>query len=574
MIKPSEPSEMSTGFFFVCDIENNPDGSVISIDSAWRGDDKNIVHVLHRTWEAWIAWLLPLAESDKRFRTVYAHNGGGWDWLSLAHYLLTRKDKPKGQVISAACAASKMITMTCKFAKKLSIHFADSLQLLRSSLDALGKKFVGRGKVYTGGKLPHEMPWDDMIDYQRWDTELLLLVMESALDIVRDKVAKIDSFGYTIGSTAMKVFKTIGNFDPITVPWNPVEKEFFRRGYTGGRVEVFQRGYFPAMNVYDINSLYPHAMLTTEVPTSDRVSEVSEIQPSDVGIYEVEFSQYNRDIVAVLTQGGGGVYEGTGVYFSPELHLLREVDPNAKISVVKGYKFVDTGKVFCEYVNRLYALRLSDPDGPLSLLCKFLLNSLYGKFGQKAERDTIVQFDNLEDMIHLIPEDGESDLIPLSLEYGIYKLTVESDCKFEHVGIAGMITSAARVSLYRGIQAAGKRLIYCDTDSVHCTGKLPDGIVNKKTLGLFKHEFTGEGVYCGKKLYGLRDKGKGVEKIRAKGVSVGGNNGCRLTFDSLCGVARGETFTAEFSQPTTARQTFAITPPCVFRKKTRKLRVT
>lgn len=583
MIKPLRACDKASGFFFVCDIENNPDGSVISIDSAWRNDTHVIEHVLHDTWEAWIDWLIPMARNDKRFRTVYAHNGGGWDWLSLASYLVTDGQR-KRQTITVACAASKMITMTVKFADQFSIHFCDSLQLLRSSLDKLGKSFVGRGKIDTGGLLPHQMERVKMLEYQRGDTELLLLVLEKALELIREKVAKIDTFGFTVGSTAMKVFKTMALKEPISIPWNPIEREFFREGYTGGRVEVFAHGHYERVRVYDVNSLYPYAMLTTDVPLSDRTMETTTINEGCVGVFRITFRQHRKDIPAVLTKGGKGIYAGSGVYFSPEILLLREVDPQAEIEVEKGYEFVDTGKVFQDYVNSLYALRLADPDGPLSLLCKYLLNSLYGKFGQKTEREQIVCFNDLEEIANMIPDEGESP-VPINEEKGIYKLVKEQACAFEHIGIAGMITATARVILFRGILAAGSgAVIYCDTDSVHTTGEMPPEMTGKK-LGQFKLEFDGEGVYCGKKLYGLRDNhGRSIPrqypacdraaKIRAKGVSVGGHNGCRLSFADLCRISRGEKYEAKFSQPTTALQTFGLKPPCVFSVRTRTLKVT
>lgn len=576
MIKPMKPSDIAKNNFVVCDIENNPDGSVLSIDTLWR-ENGEMVHIMHETWEQWIDWLVPKAKSDDKFRMIYAHNGGGWDWLSLAHYLLTT-GRRKRQTITASTAASKMITMSVKIENKCTINFADSLQLLRSSLDKLGRKFCGRGKIDTGGLLPHEMERGKMLEYQRGDTELLLEVLERALDLIREHVAQIDCFGMTVGSTAMKVFKTIGITQPISIPWCPLQRAFFRQGYTGGRVEVFQYGEFDDVSVYDINSLYPYAMLTTDVPLSDRTAPMFELVPGSVGVVEIEWSQSNRDIIPILTQNGVGSYEGTGTYFTQELHTLKALDPEAKIIIKSGYRFLDIGKVFQDYVNRLYAVRLTDPDGPLSLLCKYLLNSLYGKFGQKTLREQILCFNSMEDIPdELLPEPGSetaSKLTPINDEYGIFKVELERECKFEHIGIAGSITSAARSFLAKAIVAAGrKRVLYCDTDSVHMLGELPADFIGKK-LGQFKLEFgPGRAVYCGKKLYALQSK-NGEEKLRAKGVSIGGRNGTKLTFDGFRRMARGESIICDFKQPTTALQVFSLKNPCVFGDRKRTLKVT
>lgn len=578
MIKPLAPSDIGVGHFVVCDIENMPDGSVISIDTAWRCDQtQKIQHKLHFNWADWWDWLLTVANDDKRFRRIYAHNGGGWDWLSLAHYLL-REGRKKRQVVSASLAASKMITMSVQITKQFTIDLCDSLPLLRSKLHDLGLKLVGRGKIDTGGLLPHQLPLDKCLEYQRGDTELLLEVLERTLELIREHVAPVAKLDMTIGATAMKVFRTIGGFQPISIPLDPELKAFLRAGYAGGRVEVFKYGYFPTVNVYDVNSLYPSVMVSSKVPTSDYTLRTIDYSPGDVGCYAIKYCQRRRDIPAVLTWGGKGQYEGTGNYFTPEIDLLLEVDPAAEITFIDGHVFIDKAYIFQDYVNRLYALRLSDPDGPISLICKFLLNSLYGKFGQKPERTGIICFDSLDDVTKFIPETGASDLTPLFEEdYGIYELKTERQAGFEHLGIAGMITSGARATLFRGLLAAGTdNVIYCDTDSVHTKGQLPPEMVHTNALGKFKREFTGEGVYAAKKLYGLRaaesEGKKGKEKIRAKGVSVGGDNGFNLSFDGLCRIAGGEKIIAEFKQPGTAKQTFKMGQPCTFKSRTRTLR--
>lgn len=575
MINPIDESDACDDRFVVCDIENNPDGSVISIDTAWRNDDGEIAHLLHFTWRAWTEWLLPLARKDERYRKIYAHNGGGWDWLSLAHYLLT-DGRRKGTVLYCNRCGSKAITLTIQhqtgegksgdIRNRFSVTLCDSLQLLRSSLDEISRKFLGEGKADTGGKLPHELPLAEMLAYQRKDTELLLRVLEKAIHLVRDNVAKIKSFSVTIGSTAMRIFRTIGVTTPIVTPHDEKLKAFLRRGYTGGRVEVFERGEHQGVNVYDINSLYPSAMLSADVPTSDRTIVASEFDPSGEGVYEIEFTQENRSIPACLTWGGKGIYSGSGVWYSPEIRLA--IQHGVSIRVLNGYRFLDCGKLFDSYVNKLYTLRLQDKAGPLGLMCKFLLNSLYGKFAQKSEREMLCQFSDMRDIPgRYLPEDSEAPQIEvINREHGIYSIPVKTEASFEHVGIAGIITSESRRLLYDGLLAANSgsnRLLYCDTDSVHMVGRLPDEIVSPSHLGRFKHEFKGSGVYCGKKLYGLRD-GNGGEKVRAKGVSVGGSNGCKLSYADLCSIAAGESVQREFKGGTTCLDVFKLqAPPCV-----------
>lgn len=599
MIQPSKPKPAKPDFV-VTDIENWPDGKILSINTCWRhAETRAFEHYHCASWFEWWGWLIERAETDQRFRTIYAHNGGGWDWLSLIDYLLT-DGHGEFRSISINAAGSKVVTAKVKVNDRISIALCDSLQLMRSSLEKLAPKFTGKNKVDLCGKLPHEIYLENpdlFARYERADVELLIEIMENALKIVREHIAEIDTFGYTIGSTALKVFRTVGLNETISIPVDEKLKGFLREGYTGGRVECFAPGIYESVKVYDINSLYPYAMLMSPVPTSDRgfwTGENYEVKPGDVGAFRIAFKQTRRDLPPVLTQNGVGIYEGEGVYYAPEIILLKEIDPDCPIKTIEGFCFLDSALLFGPFVNRLYTLRKTDRDGPLGELCKFLLNSLYGKFGQHSERETAIAINDANDYIDAIYDGAEirplnasagllletfgqtRDEIGFENECPIFGITRETGCNFEHVGIAATITSAARCFLYRGILAAGhENVVYCDTDSVHTLGALPAHMVGGE-IGQFKLE-TPEGktagAYAGKKLYALR-YASGSEKVRAKGVSVGGRNGALLCYGDLCRICNGESYKVAFRQPTTLIELFSGKPSCVFQNRSRTLRKT
>lgn len=578
MLSPLKPVEESSASFVVCDIENTPDGAVIDIDTCWRDDDTGkMLHVLHSTWAEWFAWIKPRARKWEKFRTVYAHNGGGWDWLSLADELLNKLTTEKDGV-AAIVAGSSMVVLSVRVNKHFTLRLCDSLQLLRSGLEKLGQSFLGVGKVDLGGKLPHEIKAVEesrYYEYLRGDTETLLQVLEKALETLREHVAKIDNFGVTIGATAMKVFRTVGIETPISIPWEGKLKDLLRNGYKGGRVECFRPGVYgppetPPINVYDINSLYPSVMVANLMPISDRGKWTTEINPLGVGCYHCTVRQMKTDIPAVMMKGGVGAYEVEGTFYTPELRLLKQVDKHARITVHEGFEFFDTAFIFRDYVDRLYRLRLENPETPLSLICKILLNSLYGKFAQNARREQLIQVEDFDTIYAMIR--GNAKLKPLDDDRGIFLAVQDSECAFEHVGIAGTITSHARVSLYKGLLHAHDGLVYCDTDSVHTLQPFPDSIVDVG-LGQWKKEFAGSGAYAGKKLYALRDAG-GVEKVRAKGVSVGGRNGATLNYADMCRIVGGDEIRCEFQRPATVRDVFRGKKPCQFGPKHRTVKRT
>src|SRR5690606_29953761 len=102
VLKPLSPNPDYEAAFVVADIENRSDGSLIVVDVCWR-EAGEIIHEDFSTWEAFWKWIIRNARNDSRFRTIYAHNGGGWDWLSLSAYLL-REGKDKRQSLTAITA--------------------------------------------------------------------------------------------------------------------------------------------------------------------------------------------------------------------------------------------------------------------------------------------------------------------------------------------------------------------------------------------------------------------------------------------------------------------------------------
>lgn len=540
---------------------------MLAIGASYRiSENAPIEHRRFDNWADYFDWLVNQAEMHERFRTVFSHNGGGWDWHGLALWLSAHRSS--FEVMHISRAQSKIITMTVKVrssddqSDRFNIVFADSLYLLRSSLHKLGDVFFKEGKteadiesVWTAWRKNKKR----FYAYLCQDCGLLLRVLEKALDIIREHIAKIDSLGITIGGTAMKVFRT-GFLDrDLKVPTDSDLKKFLRLGYRGGRVEVFRVGEFSPVNVYDVNSLYPAAMIASPVPVSDRMILKFAYEKKEMGVWKIHYHQFNRNRLPVMMDNKGhGSYRGTGIFFSPEIELLKSVDPSAEIHTEYGYVFPDVDFIFKEYVTSLYNLRLSNPGGPISELCKYLLNSLYGKFGQRGERERLVIFADNADYLKA-KEDGRN-VEMIAPDSPFFAEVFYQPAQFEHVGIAGVITSQARVMLYRYLNLLPKeKIIYCDTDSIHTTGTLPSECVSPTELGKVKKEFTGDGIYCGKKLYALRDS-SGV-KLRAKGVTLFDpskpdktKHGAKLNYEDYRKMLNGEKIRCEFSQPNTIIQ--------------------
>jgi hypothetical protein len=397
--------------------------------------------------------------------------------------------------------------------------------------------------------------------YARKDTEILYRTIVAFSDIVYERIAHINRIGLTLPSTALKAFQT-GYLDRnIRIPENAADKEILREGYHGGRVEVFKAGYYPTVYVYDFNSLYPAVMATTPVPVSGQAIRTQTFHRGKSGCYRLRFRQLDRNKLPLLLHKGIGVYEGEGVYFEPEIRRL--LDSGGEVEIIDGVFFRDSDVIFKAWVDKLYSLRMEDKDSPLGNACKLLMNSLYGKFGQKPERMKTLKA-GVEEIKQAVKAGKVVDCI--SPKHSLYRISEEMETEFEHVGIAGTITSEARARLWEAFNAG---VVYCDTDSVHTTIPKPH---NETQLGSLKLEYEGEGVYVGKKLYALRNANG--EKVKAKGIRVGGDNGFSLDFDSLATLLDGAKIACSFRTANTPKSVLKGKAACTFVSRTRTIRKT
>ena len=63
-----------------------------------------------------------------------------------------------------------------------------------------------------------------------------------------------------------------------------------------------------------------------------------------------------------------------------------------KFEIIRGYTF-EQQILFKEYVDTMYSIRTQyNKSHPMNLIAKLLMNSLYGKFGQRQESSIVETF--------------------------------------------------------------------------------------------------------------------------------------------------------------------------------------
>jgi G:T-mismatch repair DNA endonuclease (very short patch repair protein) len=173
-------------------------------------------------------------------------------------------------------------------------------------------------------------------------------------------------------------------------------------------------------------------------------------------------------------------------------------------------------------------------NAPRRQMSKILLNSFWGKFGQKEER-TEVEFvkslerlnelvfsDNLYEVRHASPT-SESEV------YVVFKKLHARPNPKSNIFIAAITTAHARLHLYQFIERLDDRVVYTDTDSVVFThqpgqyipplGPFLGDLTNEVPHGSTMVEFT----TCGPKNYAYtlcNQKGELSQVVKVKGLRL------------------------------------------------------
>jgi hypothetical protein len=437
------------------------------------------------------------------------------------------------------------------------IYLRDSLNLFPMPLDAIGKA-LGFNKLKTPAKFKiHPNTEHDirkLIDQNDFDSlhEIYGLSKEDIedflspnfnrsitqedieycirdCDILYNAIEYIQNFlsqfnirlRSTLGSNALAIFLTmhadkkyfkVSGYDFL-----------FRNSYYGGRTELFIP-YGENLYYYDFNSLYPSVMyleqfpdpesLTfTNKPTIDLIFEYE--GTSYVQVYVPEYLDYPPLPVKLDNKLIFPVGTFKGWYNHNELRMA--VKYGAKIlNVYKTVYATRTVNYFKEYISTLYSLRKmynEQNNKIMSLICKLLMNSLYGKFGQKnVKREIGLIDDNKEKDGYVFEPIADSNIGYWYIKDKNNKPVVE-DAKHDILCWASYITSYARIYLYEKIQEVLRKngkVYYCDTDSILCDVQLDTG----KELGQLKLEDSGNFQGFAPKVYKFNNilKLKGIRR--------------------------------------------------------------
>ncbi len=409
---------------------------------------------------------------------IYGHYAGKYDILFILEEFYKIKNFNEWELNKIIDTGGRIIGLT--FTKeKLSknektgkirrhnmvITFADSYSLFSTSLNKLSQNFgVGKKEDHD-----HNIDFilnEENIEYNKNDCKLLY----DSLDIFYKKYAKGIGCKLTIASCAMAVYRKYFQDTNIYGLEENVEN-FIRKSYAGGRVEIFKTASKPneKLKCYDINSLYPSMMLK-KMPTGPVIFSTQQ-NKEKIGFYKCEVNLKSEEYLPLLPIKLKGLKFPTGkfegIYDNEEIKEAQK-NKNYDIKITNGFYFLKSEKIFKNYVKYYYSLKTESKKNNNKtgyMIAKMFLNSLYGKFAQRRDKEVIVFCNNYKLA-------KEKKLILYNEKLSLWKLTEYSRAKHIIPSLSAHITSLARVHLYKYLQLCKNELFYCDTDSVYTTKKL------------------------------------------------------------------------------------------------------
>lgn len=356
--------------------------------------------------------------------------------------------------------------------KSKSILFVDSLNWFRESLAKTGER-IGIPKL----SIDFETCSDDYLSiYCHRDVEIELENFKLFIRFLEGNT--VSRLCYTIGSTAMAAYLLSHYHNKIYIHNNEQAINLERDSYRGGRVECFFIGDKKDDNYYvlDVNSLYPYVMAANAYPTkylkilqgverkvlfaslTDKAVIAKVLIDTDEPAYAI---RRERTIFPV-----GRFW---AVLTTPELKYAAARGHIIKVGTCVFYEQAD---LFSTYVNRFYTLRQDFKSAGVAQyveICKLLLNTLYGKFGQKAEIwQKIGNCPDEPDRVELCFVEGEHRTRQIRYLLGeIFELNGFEECFNSFPAISSHVTAYGRLYLWEFIKQVGEgNVFYCDTDSL------------------------------------------------------------------------------------------------------------
>jgi len=440
---------------------------------------------------------------------LYAHNGGKFDTFLLLKQLLQMTNI--GKVENLLDSGGRLISLDFRFYKtKKIVQIRDSINLIPMSLDKACKSFKPK-TIKLEGDVEHDRiniencKTQEIYEYTRHYLEndcvslheILLMfdtIMEERFDFsIRDTM--------TNAGMARKVFLERFYQDNLYNLSDEVDADL-RKYYYGGRNEVMTKlGYTQGKLFYvDFTSLYPYVMMANEYQYGKVEKLVVNQRAFDknwFGFVKCKFRHKHRDNIPLhaVVRDGKLVFPFVETWqetilSTEEIRYSLENNIGYEYIFEFVYNYKEKGYIFKDIINEIYKMKIEaqkEKNKALRQIAKIIINSTYGFFGinyNNRNQKVVIQEkdDRNKDKTIIRSADQKRQarfaeyLFSQRLKnykqvngYDVYDIEGNIKAGCANVGIASMVTSYARLELYKLLKDLKDRkgnIYYMDTDSV------------------------------------------------------------------------------------------------------------
>lgn len=497
---------------------------------------------------------------------IYAHNGGKFDTFLLIKEII--KDS-RFVITSFLDQSGRIINLSIfNYDKKKTIIFRDSINLIASSLDSACKSFKPKTVKLEGDVEHSKINIDNCCSKEiyKYTKKYLKNDCLSLYEILKIFDKTIESkYNFSIRSTltnagiARRLFLTKHNHEKYPIHRLPdnIDSEL-RKYYYGGRNECMTKlGYSKGKFYYvDFTSLYPYIMSIELFPYGELYLikvNTTVFNKSWFGFVKCKFRHTHKNNIPLhaIVKDSKLVFPHCdnwqeSIISTEEIRYSVENDIGYEYKFELIYNYEKKERYFDDIIDELYEMKLraqKDGNKALRSIGKIIINSVYGFFGinyHKRDQNILVKEKNTVNKDQ--PQKTNSKIAGYLMsqklkdykkigKYDLYSIEDKIKVSCANVGIASMVTSYARIELYKllkDLKDAGGNIFYMDTDSVITDYNIyKDEKFKKKwirsggeKLGELTNETNQEGGYykeivtLGNKMYSLKNDDLKDEKVR------------------------------------------------------------
>ena len=445
-----------------------------------------------------------MVEMQNRGGVFYFHNlkfDGNFIvyWLLTNGYTWTKESKKMnpGQFTTLISDMGTWYTITMQMKPTKTgitnkVEIRDSLKIIPLPVEEIPKAYgLEENKLELDynkhREIGHKLT-DDEILYLSHDIIIVAKALKFMFEHAQTKL--------TAGANALNDFKSRYDkkeYNKLFPKLSTLADSQIRQSYKGGWTylnPLYKNKDIKEGSVYDVNSMYPWAMMYCLLPYGEPYYFVGEYKESkNYPLYVInflaEFKLKPGKFPSIQLKHSQYYAENEYIEESliPTVLTLTSVDfelfkHNYDYTIYEyygGYMFRGKTGIFTDYIEYWYKVKSDskrDGNHGMEKIAKLMLNSLYGKFGARTSGySKIPYYDEQLDKVR-------------------YKKSEIEERKGGYIPIATFITSYCRDKIIRAAEKCGNRFIYADTDSVHILGNesVPGLDVDEYRLGAFKLE--------------------------------------------------------------------------------------